>query len=797
MSSLIPKAASSHPGTDAQEAWDDLKIASELQRLENVRLGMVLKTVEDEALLLRTLVDQLPDLLFMKDRQSRFLVVNRATVLDFGRLSAAEFIGKTDFDFYPAAVAQKHIDHEQAIMSSGNASISIEELSFNDKAGEKWFSVTKLPFRDADGEIAGLVCKCHDLTERKKAEGLRIGQAHILEMVAAGAPLERVLEQLVHLVESQVRGILCSILLLDAEGLHLRHGAAPNLPDAYSRAIDGARIGPNVGSCGTAAYRREPVIVSDIVNDPLWEEYRDLAATYGFRSCWSTPILWHRGSVLGTFAMYSTDVREPGASEIRLVELATRIAGIAIERTQSEERIQFLAHHDALTGLPNRTLLLDRLTQAILAARRHDHWVTVVFIDLDNFKLVNDSLGHSAGDALLKIVAQRMTDCLRAEDTVVRLGGDEFILLLAELPKDSDLVIQLIQKLRAAISMPIQLGASAIQVTCSMGIATHPQDGSSADQLLANADAAMYRAKDAGGDNFQLYFAEIHKDVHDKLTLLEELRLAVERSEFVLTYQPQMDLRSGRVFAVEALVRWQHPVRGEVPPDLFIPLAEDSGLILEIGRWVLREACRQTRAWQVSGLPEVSVSVNVSARQFKQSDLLAYVREALDESGLAPDYLELELTESMLMHDLDQAVRVMQELTTLGVKLSIDDFGTGYSSLSVLKGFPVGRLKIDRSFVRDLPNDPNDVAIATAVIAMAHSLNLRVLAEGVETKEQMAFLRDSACDEIQGFLVSEPLSAEQLGRLLASPSDGLYPGDNGSADAGTVGRPSAGSRHPQ
>jgi diguanylate cyclase (GGDEF)-like protein len=459
-------------------------------------------------------------------------------------------------------------------------------------------------------------------------------------------------------------------------------------------------------------------------------------------------------------------VREPTAVETRVIDAATRIAGIAIERKQSEDRIHFLANHDALTRLPNRALLKDRLSQALLYAQRYDRWVTVVFVDLDNFKIVNDSLGHNAGDELLKTVASRMVDCVRATDTVVRLGGDEFVILLLDQPKSADIISQTVQKLRAAIAVPVNVGGHDLRVTSSMGIANYPNDGVDADELMANADAAMYRAKEIGRDNFQFYTPALNTKAHEKFLLQEELRNAVVHSQFVLLYQPQVDLRSGRIFAVEALIRWKHPTLGVVPPIKFIPIAEETGLIVPIGDWVLREACRQNKAWQGAGLPHMNICVNVSARQFKEKNLVARVVHALQDSGLEAKYLELELTESLIMQDVEQAVETMKELQSLGVQLPIDDFGTGYSSLSALKNFPVARLKIDKSFISDLPANENDKAVAGAVISLGQKLNLRVIAEGVETDDQVAFLRENNCDEMQGYHFSKPIAAQAIEELL-------------------------------
>jgi diguanylate cyclase (GGDEF)-like protein len=421
-----------------------------------------------------------------------------------------------------------------------------------------------------------------------------------------------------------------------------------------------------------------------------------------------------------------------------------------------------MANHDALTRLPNRTLLGDRLSQAVLRARRYDHWVTVLFVDLDNFKLVNDSLGHSAGDELLKTIAGRMVRCVRATDTVVRLGGDEFVIVLSDQPKSADAISRAVQKIQSAIAEPVRLEGHDLRVTSSIGIANYPDDGGDAETLMANSDAAMYRAKEVGRDNFQFYTPELNTKVQEKFLLQEELRNAVARSEFVLYYQPQVESRIGRIFAVEALIRWNHPKLGMIPPMKFVPLAEETGLIVSIGDWVLREACRQNKAWQNAGLPPMAVSVNVSARQFRERDLVSRVVRALNESGLEAKYLELELTESLIMQDVELAVATMKELKDLGLQLSIDDFGTGYSSLSALKTFPVARLKIDKSFIDGLLADGNDQAVAGAVVSLGRTLNMRVIAEGVETETQAAFLRNINCDEMQGYLFSKPLSARGI-----------------------------------
>ncbi|MER8466723.1 EAL domain-containing protein [Mesorhizobium sp. M1396] len=728
------------------------------------------RQIVNERISLQTLIDWVPGYLWVKDTESRFVMVNRALASDNGRDKTSDMIGLTDFDLHAPELAQKFRLIEQNVLTGGQPMIDEEEFVVDASGVGKWFSSTKVPLRNVKNEIFGLIGIAHDITARKQADVLRDGQAQILEMIAMSAPLEDVLDRLMRLVESQLTGIFGSVLLLDKDGSHLRHGAAPSLVKGYTNAIDGIAIGPKVGSCGTAVYRREPVIVADVIQDPLWEDYRELVAVYGYRSCWSTPILSHQGAVLGVFAMYSMTVREPVEAETRLIDFTTRIAGIAIERKLAEDQIHFMANHDVLTGLPNRALLEDRLSQAILYAQRYDRWVTLVFIDLDNFKLVNDTLGHNAGDELLKTVASRMVECVRATDTVVRLGGDEFVIVLFDQPTDVDLISQSLQKIRAAIAEPVHLGEHQLRTTASIGIANYPKDGANPETLLANADAAMYRAKEFGRDNFQFYAPEFNSRAHEKFVLQEELRNALAASEFALVYQPQVDLRSGRVFAVEALIRWNHPTLGLIAPTSFIPAAEETGLIVPIGDWVLHEACRQNKAWQDAGLPPMTVCVNVSARQFRERNLIGRVVNALQESGLEASYLELELTESLIMQDTDLAVATMNELQHLGVQISIDDFGTGYSSLSALKTFPVARLKIDKSFINDVADDENDQAVASAVISLGQKLNMRVIAEGVETDDQIAFLRKNNCDEMQGYHFSKPVSARDIETLL-NPKD--------------------------
>jgi len=435
------------------------------------------------------------------------------------------------------------------------------------------------------------------------------------------------------------------------------------------------------------------------------------------------------------------------------------------ERKAAEETIKHLAYHDGLTGLPNRTLFEDRLTVTLAQARRKRRIAAVMFLDLDRFKVVNDTVGHAMGDSLLQSVAERLKGLVREGDTVARVGGDEFTVLLPEVGQVED-AVEVADRILETLRQPWRLNGHEFHITTSIGIAMCPGDGEDAESLLRNADTAMYRAKDRGRDNYKLYAPAMNSKIAERLALENSLRHALERGEFVVHYQPQVNIETGRIVGVEALVRWQHPERGLVSPAEFIPVAEETGLIVPLGAWVLRTACAQNRAWQDAGLPPMRMAVNLSARQFQRHDLLETVAAALAGTGLSPQYLQLEITEGVAMQDMDLTLAILRELREAGVQISIDDFGTGHSSLSYLKRFPIDVVKIDQSFVQDLTVDPNDAAIASTIIVMAHALNLKVIAEGVETAEQLAFLRERDCDEMQGFLFSRPAPAPELDQML-------------------------------
>jgi diguanylate cyclase (GGDEF)-like protein/PAS domain S-box-containing protein len=443
------------------------------------------------------------------------------------------------------------------------------------------------------------------------------------------------------------------------------------------------------------------------------------------------------------------------------------VARDVTERHQHEAALEHQALHDLLTGLPNRTLLHDRLTQAIRHAERYGTRLGVMFIDLDKFKFINDSMGHSVGDELLRATAARLLECVRDSDTVARLGGDEFVLLIDRVGDESTLP-KLAQRTVQTLGEPLMLAGQSHRVTCSIGVSVYPADGQDAEQLLRQADLAMYRAKEAGRNNFQFFTQTMQERLDAHLTLERQLLRALERDEFILHFQPQVALRSGRIVGLEALIRWQSPQLGLVPPMRFIPLAEESNLILAIGEWVLHSACAQLKTWQQRGLAIVPVAVNVAARQFTQQRVDLLTQQALQRHALEPRYLELELTESASMGDPQSTIVWMQRLKEIGVSLAIDDFGTGYSNLSYLKRFPVDKLKIDQAFIRGMTSEPRDHSITTAVIRLARSLGLRTIAEGVETEGQLRLLMDESCDEMQGYYFSPPRPADEIAKMLAA-----------------------------
>jgi diguanylate cyclase (GGDEF)-like protein/PAS domain S-box-containing protein len=965
--------------------------------------------IREAELRYRTLVDLLPNGVHIY-RNGLLFFLNRAGRRLFGVPDT------TDHVLYRDVIDPENwpvIEQRIARVESGKVNPPLALRGRRIDGARFDMELTSAPFLH-DGAKACIVVT-RDLTHQMQREKLVLEQARILESAARGKPLPDILRHLSQLVEEQTSGLVSSIMLLSEDGRRLHIGGNYSLSPEFCAAVDGIEIGPTAGTCGSAAFRRESVIVTDIASDPLWKDYRVLAHAEGLRACWSVPLFASDGDLVGTFASYFMEPRGPTGDEISLMNILSGVAEVAIERDRDhrklvetkkqllkaqhlaklgdwqldfttrqfsgsdvvfdilgldksngpisldaytdlvhpldrarlleararafagvstqlnaeyriirpdgmirhvdargvvvfgadrrplkysgilqditdrkiaeqalilnkralesassgivicdalasdmpvifanqaferitgytqdevigkncrflqkdqndqpgsadirnavvnkkeghavllnfrkdgtpfwndlkiapvrdadgtvthfignitdvsdairyEKELAFQANHDALTGLPNRNLLEDRLEQVISFAKRRERQVGIVFVDLDNFKIVNDTLGHNAGDRLLKAVAQRFVASLRDGDTVSRLGGDEFVVVCPDLTEMNDMN-DIISRIFGNLREPLLIDDQEIRVDASMGIAMFPKDGQTAGDLLKCADMAMYRAKALGRGNNQYYVEELGVRVSQKRKTEQELRQALERGEFTLHYQPKVGTRNGEICGMEALIRWNHPERGMIPPMDFIPIAEESNLIIPIGEWVMVEACRQNQEWHAAGLSGFPVSVNTSPAQLRQKDFSDIVMRVLKQTGLPPHLLELEITESLAMESPDLFISTLEKIKALGIRISIDDFGTGYSSLNYLTRFPIDVLKIDRSFVRDITTDAGDAAVCRTIITLAQNLNLIVVAEGVETEAQASYLKRHQCDELQGFLLCRPESAASI-----------------------------------
>ena len=759
-----------------------------------------------------------------------------------------------------------------------------------------WVNLTVSPMWEAGAPYDYHVAVVEDITARKNSEALLGSQMTVLEMIARRAPLKHIMGTLVRAVEAQAPEMVCSVLLLDAGSQQLRHCAAPSLPAEYNRAIDGISIGEAKGSCGTAAFRAAPVVVTDIEQDPLWKDHAAVALPHGLRACWSTPIFSARHKVLGTFAVYYRQVGAPTGRHRQIIAMATHTAAIAVEREQSEaairdgaaytqtildnvadgivttdirgviesfnnaaarifgysaneiigqsadilmpglagteeepkegfeealfhalgqrrevegqrsdgssfpmelsvsrilhngqvkliglvsdiserrrheERIQRLAFYDPLTQLPNRRLLMDRLQHALASSARNGSLGAVLLLDLDHFKNLNDTHGHDAGDLLLCQVAERLSRCVREGDTVARLGGDEFVIVLEGLSQN---VHEAAARAKAVgehvlslLSQTYLLDEIEYYSSPSIGITLFSQQAETVDALLKRADVAMYQAKSAGRNTLQFFDSELQASLAARTTLDADMRLGLTQNQFMLYYQPQVD-GEGRITGAEALLRWRHPQKGMVSPAEFIPLAEQSGFILPLGHWVLRTACEQLVIWaKEPATRHLTLAINVSARQFRQIGFVEQVMDVIKQTGADATRIEIELTESLLVNNMDDVVGKMRALKSCGVRFALDDFGTGYSSLSYLRQLPLDQLKIDQSFVRDVLVDQNDAVIARTIVGLGITLGLSVIAEGVETEGQRSFLAANGCRAYQGYLFGRPMPAEEFDELF-------------------------------
>jgi diguanylate cyclase (GGDEF)-like protein/PAS domain S-box-containing protein len=670
--------------------------------------------------LLRTIMDNASTVIFMKDLDGHYLHVNRQFETLF-HVSNDGVRGKTDYELFPKDMADAFIRNDQKVVQSGQQ-LEVEELALHDDGCHIYLSV-KFPIRNGHGELYAVCGMATDITERKRIE-LDLNIAAIAfecqeAMVITDANniilrINKSFTESTGYAESDALGKKISILKSG------RHDA-----DFY------AKMWESILSTGT--WQGE--IWDRRKNGEIYPKWLSITAVKG------------RDGIVTHYVGMHTDITE---------------------RKAVEEQIKLLAFYDPLTGLPNRRLLYERLKHGINVERREGKQLALLIMDLDRFKSVNDSLGHLAGDELLQQVAGRIAASLRDVDMVARLGGDEFVVLLEDITKSDD-AARIAEDIISDLSKPFNLvQGHDVQIGVSIGISLYPQHGDCPDALMDHADAALYQAKGAGRGRFAYFSKELTEAAQERMALETRLRHALEQQELRVFYQPQVDIISGRVIGAEALLRWLDPVEGLVMPSQFIPIAEETGLIVEIGAWVLREACRQGQEWLDEGLPPITLAVNVSAHQFRRSDFCALVASVLEETGFPAQYLELEITESGLLEKLveDTATELLNRLRIHGIRLAIDDFGTGYSSLAYLKHFPLDVLKIDKSFIDDIPFQQDDMEIASTVVAMGHILGFKVLAEGVETQEQLSFLQEKGCDSYQGFLKSKPISADEFVKFL-------------------------------
>ncbi len=668
----------------------------------------------------KAILDNIPDIAWLKDIDSNYIMVNSAVGKAFS-LAPDEFPGKSDRDFFPVEMAALYRKDDLEVISTGKGKRVIEPWQGKD-GKQVWIETIKAPIFNQAGEVIGTTGIARDITERKLADDK--------------------LRLLAKVFESSSE----AIVITDAGNHIITVNAAFTQLTGYTPE---EVLGRNPGMLSAGHESKE------FFRD-MWHAINEIGHWQGE--------IWDRRKDGGLYPKWLTiDVLH---DEYQAITHYIGAFSDISERKVTEERIRHLAQHDILTGLPNRILFSDRLEQAIANASRHQKRLALLFIDLDHFKNINDSMGHHYGDLLLQEMARRLQSLLRESDVVCRQGGDEFILILQDI-RTAEEVAHIAEKLVSSLSLPVQLKDNEVTISSSIGIALYPEDGNDEQTLISNADVAMYHAKQSGRSQYQFFVKSLNEAVHERLAIENGLRKALLNHEFVLHYQPQIDLASGTVIGAEALIRWNHPEQGLIMPGRFIAIAEDSCLIVPIGDWVLKEACRQAVIWHKEGLSSLVVAVNLSAVQFKRGDLEQSVASALAESGLEPAFLELELTESILIQDTDKMLGILQRLKALGIRFSIDDFGTGYSSLAYLKRFAVDKLKIDQSFIRDMTENQNDAAIVRAIIQMARSLYLKTIAEGVEFEHQLTSLHLQQCDEVQGYHFARPMPAGEFSRYLA------------------------------
>ncbi|MDF3839126.1 EAL domain-containing protein [Cupriavidus basilensis] len=717
--------------------------------------------LEREPGLLAMCMDKTDNPVMIVDGLGAIRQINASFTHAFG-YAPAEAMGRLPRELLrPVNTPTETIDSMLAQLKTGRT-LQHEALIPDKQGRPRWYSCVTTPVLAADERLENALCVLTEITDTKVRETI---QNRALEAMVRDVPTAEILTRMCRQIERMVPGVIVSVLRLEQGRLH--PVAAPSLPEAFSQAIDGLRIGPQVGACGAAAFLGEAVLVRDMASDPRAAPFRELLAPLGLVACWSSPIRTNDGRVLGTFAIYYRHQRGPDGFQESMVAIATHLCVLAFERDRSRERIRELAFSDSLTGLPNRQSLLMRADEALLAATASGSPLSVLVIEIDKVKHINGFLGQAVGDHLLCEVATRVQTEIGGKGEVGRLGSHEFGVILPQLAQANALGAA--QALVHALAQPLTIARlDGVRLSVSIGVSVLSDSNRDRETLFRQAELAMYQARKAGRNMACLYDAAIARRLEDRQTLEKALRIAVSSRQLTLHYQPQIDLASGRLWGLEALARWQHPQRGEISAHQFIPLAEESGLITEIGNWAIQEGCRQLSAWRAQGLAVPTVSVNLSPISFRDPDLIATVARSLRAHGLSGGDLTVEITEGVLLDHTTEAEAALTALHELGVRLSIDDFGTGFSSLSRLIHLPVNEIKLDRSFLADLHESKAAQVLVDAVIRIGRNLDLSVVAEGVTTDVQRQFLAEHGCHIGQGFLFSHPLEASAAGEWLAS-----------------------------
>ncbi|HCE09040.1 MAG TPA: hypothetical protein DEQ40_10640 [Oxalobacteraceae bacterium] len=766
-------------GNQVAVALERARLHANLERLVEERTAKLeaeveeRKRIEREQARLVAIIEATPDLVATAGLDGIPLYCNRAglRMLGYGEETVLP----------PLSIREFHSDWSRKLVLETGVPYAIEHGSWTGETALLQRDGTELPVsqviishkRDSDS-VEYMSTIMRDISAQKENER-RIMRLNRLYAVLSGINTaivrthdrQKLFEEACRIAVEHGQFRMAWIGLLDPDGINLSPVAKAGIEEGYLDNMQLSAIADAPDGCtmvARALQEKTAVFCNDIETDQQMARWREEALRRGYRSLSVFPLQVGE-KVVGLLLFYASETDFFDKEEMALLtELAGDIS-FALDHIEKEQRLNYLAYYDVLTGLPNRTLFYDRLNQGAKAAQRNEVMLAVLFVDIDNFKTVNDTLGHSIGDVLLQEVARRVASCLRDSDTVGRLGGDEFGIILPEISNSEDAAMVASKVLESCARLHLIEGHELF-VSASVGITLSPDDAVDSETLIRNADTAMYRAKDLGRNTYQFFTAEMNRSTQDKMRLETDLRYALAKGEFLLHYQPKVSCVSGKITGFEALLRWQHPLRGLVGPDQFIPALEETGLIAQVGEWVLATACAQTRRWHEEGLGTPSIAVNISGRQTHVADLCETVRQVLEVSGLEPAYLELELTESYVMKDAEGIIGILKRLKAMGVQISVDDFGTGYSSLAYLKRFPIDSLKIDRAFVRDIIADPNDVSITRAIISLAHSLKLKVVAEGVETEGQLGLLIANHCDEIQGYYFSRPVPAEDATILL-------------------------------